>query len=200
MNETGFIAIEKAIIQRLREGLDPRLTYHNLAHTLDVLDQALRIALAENIKDPRQLLLIRVAALFHDTGFLYVYRGHEDTSCEIMEEAVKGTDLTSAEVEQIRGMIQATKIPQSPTNLMEQIICDADLDYLGREDFPIISNNLKKEFLEYGVIKQDADWDPLQISFFEKHRYFTRSSNEIRAPKKMERLALLKEDISRSAR
>lgn len=199
MNETGFIAIEKAIIQRLKAGLDPRLTYHNLAHTLDVLDQALRIALAENIKDPRQLLLIRVAALFHDTGFLYVYRGHEETSCEIMEESVKETNLSTTEIDQIKGMIMATKIPQGPTNLMEQIICDADLDYLGREDFPIISNNLKKEFLEYGVIQKDTDWDPLQISFFEKHRYFTRSSNEIRAPKKTERLAKLKEDVSRSS-
>ncbi|MBZ5859258.1 HD domain-containing protein [Flavihumibacter profundi] len=197
MNETGFIAIEKAIIQRLTSGLDPRLTYHNLAHTLDVLDQALRIAVAEKITDPRQLMLIRIAALFHDTGFLFVYKGHEATSCEIMQEAVTGSSLTTGEIDQINGMIMATKIPQSPTCLMEEIICDADLDYLGRDDFSLISNNLKQEFLEYGVIKNELDWDPLQISFFEKHQYFTQSSKLIRAPKKSEHLAKLKEQQAR---
>lgn len=194
MTESGFQAIHASIVQRLSAGLDPRLTYHNLAHTLDVLDQSLRISLAEEITDPRQLLLIRIAALFHDTGFLFEYSGHEARSCVIMREAIEGTSLSSEEMEQISGMIMATKIPQSPTNLMEKIICDADLDYLGREDFPPISNNLKKEFLEYGVIKSEAAWDLLQIGFLEKHQYFTQTSNKTRAPKKNEYLAMLKEE------
>lgn len=199
MTESGFQAIHASIVQRLSAGLDPRLTYHNLAHTLDVLDQSLRISLAENITEPRQLLLIRLAALFHDTGFLYTYSGHEAKSCEIMRETLKGSTVTEEELQQISGMIMATKIPQSPNNLMEQIICDADLDYLGREDFPPISNNLKKEFLEFGVIKEEAAWDPLQINFFEKHQYFTRSSNETRAPKKMDYLVQLKEQQKQQA-
>ncbi|ULQ50667.1 HD domain-containing protein [Flavihumibacter fluvii] len=192
MTESGFQAIHASIVQRLSTGLDSRLTYHNLAHTLDVLDQSLRISLAENISDPHQLLLIRIAALFHDTGFLFEYSGHEARSCVIMREALKDTSITEKELNQISGMIMATKIPQSPTNLMEQIICDADLDYLGREDFPPISNNLKQEFLEYGVIKSEEAWDPLQIGFLEKHQYFTLTSNRTRAPKKNEYLAMLK--------
>ena len=194
MTESGFQAIHASIVQRLSAGLDPRLTYHNLAHTLDVLDQSLRISLAEKISDPRLLLLIRLAALFHDTGFLFEYSGHEARSCKIMREALQGTSITEEELVLISGMIMATKIPQSPSNLMEQIICDADLDYLGRADFPPISNNLKKEFLEYGVIKNEADWELLQIGFLEKHQYFTQTSNETRAPKKREYLSILKQE------
>jgi predicted metal-dependent HD superfamily phosphohydrolase len=192
MTEAGFQALKADIIQRL-SGLDARLTYHNLAHTLDVMEQAVRISVEESILDPRQLLLVKIAALYHDTGFLFTYRGHEEKSCEIARQDLAGTDLTADEVNTITGMIMATKIPQSPANLMEEIICDADLDYLGRDDYPPISDNLKVEFLSYGIIGVDKDWDPLQIDFFEKHRYFTRSSRTLRAPKKQQYLAMLKE-------
>jgi uncharacterized protein len=196
MTEADFQTIKEIIVNRLSTGLDQRLTYHNLAHTLDVLTQASAISRDEMLIDPRQLLLIRIAALYHDTGFLYTYRGHEEKSCEIAMEDLSGTDLNEEELKQIRGMIMATKIPQSPANLMEEIICDADLDYLGREDFTPISNHLKTEFLEYGIIKNECDWDPLQIAFFEKHHYFTERSTKLRDPIKMEHLAILKTQIN----
>ncbi|WP_332732298.1 HD domain-containing protein [Flavihumibacter sp.] len=192
MTETGFLALKEKIIARLSEGLDKRLTYHNLAHTLDVLEQAERIAIEEKISDPKALLLVKLAALYHDTGFLDTYKGHEERSCEIMLHDLGGNSLTTGDLDRISGMIMATKIPQNPANLMEEVICDADLDYLGRDDFPPISNNLKKEFLVFGVIKEEKDWDPLQIGFFEKHHYFTASSRMIRQPRKMDFLKSLK--------
>jgi uncharacterized protein len=192
MTEAEFQAIKDVIVHRLSTGLDQRLTYHNLAHTIDVLEQSTAICREEILVDPRQLLLVRIAALYHDTGFLYTYEDHEEKSCEIAMEDLMDTDLTKEEKEKIRGMIMATKIPQSPTNLMEEIICDADLDYLGRDNFQPISNHLKIEFLEYGIIKNECDWDPLQIAFFEKHHYFTERSKKLRHPIKMEHLAILK--------
>src|SRR5678816_3445426 len=73
-------------------------------------------------------------------------------------------------------MIMATKIPQTPHTLLEQIICDADLDYLGRNDFEPISRSLYKEFLTYKIIPEDIIWDHIQIKFFESHHYFTGTS------------------------
>lgn len=195
MTESGFLNLKDNIIRRLTNGLDQRLTYHNLAHTLDVLQQAERIAAEEKISDPKTLLLIRIAAVYHDAGFLDTYRGHEVRSCEILRADMENGSLCSAELDAIQGMIMATRIPQSPANIMEEIICDADLDYLGRDDFPPISNNLMKEFLEYGIIANEAQWDPLQISFFEKHQYFTQSSRLNRQPKKLEYLKELKEKL-----
>ncbi|GAO41314.1 HD domain-containing protein [Flavihumibacter petaseus] len=191
MTETGFHALKQHIIQRLSAGLDPRFTYHNLAHTLDVLEQASRIASLEGISDERNLLLLKIAALYHDTGFLFTYRGHEEKSCEILEEDLGDKGFSKEEMDCMKGMIMATKIPQSPATLMEEIICDADLDYLGRDDFEPISESLKAEFLAYGIIREVAEWDPIQVSFFEKHHYFTSSSIRLRDPVKQDHLARL---------
>ncbi|WP_290792441.1 HD domain-containing protein [Flavihumibacter sp. UBA7668] len=196
MTESGFKTLERMIIQRLKKGLDKRLTYHNLEHTLDVLKQAERIANEEGIVDQEQLLHIKIAALYHDTGFLDTYKGHEKRSCEIMLEDLQDGKFSKDELDTICGMIMATRIPQKPNGILEEIICDADLDYLGREDFPPISQSLMKEFLEYGIIIKAAEWDPIQIDFFEKHQYFTKSSRSIRQPGKLEHLKLLKEKQS----
>lgn len=192
MTESGFIDLERSILQRLEKGLDKRLTYHNLQHTRDVIKQAVRIAGEEGIRNENQLLLLRIAALYHDIGFLDTYKGHELRSCEMMLADLGNGSLDSLELESIRGMIMATRIPQSPGNILEEIICDADLDYLGREDFPPISQGLMKEFIAYSIIQTETEWDPIQIAFFEKHRYFTGSSQKNRQPGKQRHLEMLK--------
>jgi hypothetical protein len=159
---------------------------------MDVIRQVERIAIGEKISDKNDILLLKLAALFHDSGFLEVYKHHEDMSCNILMRHINGNDLTAEELEKVKGMIMATKIPQTPYNKLEEIICDADLDYLGRDDFEPISLGLKDEFLEFGVIKSEADWDPLQIRFFEAHTYFTKTCQQDRAPKKAIHLEELK--------
>jgi len=192
MTETRFEELRSKVLALLDKNLDPRLTYHNLAHTMDVIRQVERIALGENLTNKEDILLLKVAALFHDTGFVDVYKHHEERSCDIMLENIEDGDLTDEEIGKVRGMIMATKIPQTPHNKLEEIICDADLDYLGRPDFEPISEGLKHEFLEFGVIKSEADWDPLQIRFFESHAYFTNTCKTDRAPLKEIHLGELK--------
>lgn len=192
MTESRYQIIKSEVLSLLKDKLDPKLTYHNLAHTEDVMHQVERIAKGENITGPNELMLLKVAALFHDSGFLYVYKHHEEKSCQIMEDYMQVGDFTPTEIVRIKGMIMATQIPQTPHNLMEQIICDADLDYLGRDDFERISNGLKEEFLVFKVIKSESDWDPLQIGFFEAHNYFTETCRVDRTPKKLEHLEMLK--------
>jgi uncharacterized protein len=187
-----FDSIKQPILSRLEKELDPRLGYHNLAHTLDVLEQAQVIAKLEGITDKHEMLLLKIAAVFHDSGFLYTYKGHEEISCEIATESIK--DIFSKEdINKIHGMIRATKIPQSPNNLMEEIIADADLDYLGRNDFEPICMKLYQEFIDFKIIPHDAVWDHIQIGFFESHHYFTASSIKKRNAKKLRHLQMLKE-------
>jgi uncharacterized protein len=195
MTESAFLHLKSGILRMLDNGLDPRLTYHSLKHTEDVLQQAERIAAAEHITDDRLLLMIKIAALFHDTGFLDTYKGHEERSCEIMLENIDTNLFEKDEIKMMRGMIMATKVPQSAVTLPEMIMCDADLDYLGRNDFGMISSHLKAEFLAYGVVKNDKEWDKLQVKFFEGHHYFTASSVAKRNPVKMQHLGLLKQKL-----
>ena len=99
-------------------------------------------------------------------------------------------------LEKICGLIMATKLPQTPLTHLEEIICDADLDYLGREDFAPISNALRLEFLSNNIVKNDREWQEKQINFFEQHKYFTATSNNKRNSRKQEQLQELKKVFS----
>ena len=195
MTESGFQQLKEEILRKLHEGLDPRLTYHSVEHTKDVMQQAERIAISEKISDARLLLLIKIASLFHDTGFLCSYKGHEEKSCDLMFEMLDPKLFNKNELGMISNMILATRLPQAPDTLPEKIICDADLDYLGREDFELISGNLKKEFFSYEIIHSEPEWDQLQVRFFENHIYFTDTSIRERYPVKMQYLEELRRKI-----
>lgn len=184
--------IEIFIIEKLRRGLDPKLTYHGVHHTLDVVRESMRIAQEENITDPEALKLLYIAALFHDSGFLYVYKDHELKGCQIASEFLPAFGINAAQLELICGMIKATRIPQSPQNILEQILCDADLDYLGREDFFPIAKTLYIEWRSFRMVKDEEDWNQKQVRFLEMHHYFTRSSVQKRAAQKAVYLESLK--------
>ena len=187
-----FTSIKQPILTRLENELDSRLGYHNITHTLDVLEQAEVLAEQEKVTDKHDLLLLKIAAVFHDSGFLFVYKNHEEKSCEIASESLRNV-FSEEDIKKVFGMIMATKIPQTPNTLLEQIICDADLDYLGRNDFEPISRNLYKEFLTFKIIPEDIIWDHIQIKFFESHHYFTGTSISKRNGKKLKHLNILKE-------
>jgi len=187
-----FTSIKQPILSRLENELDSRLGYHNITHTLDVLEQAEVLAGQEKIIDKHDLLLLKTAAVFHDSGFLFVYKNHEEKGCEIASESLRNI-FSEEDIKKVCGMIMATKIPQSPNTLLEQIICDADLDYLGRNDFEPISRNLYKEFLTFKIIPKDMIWDHIQIRFFESHHYFTGTSISKRNGEKLKHLNILKE-------
>jgi uncharacterized protein len=185
MPQDDFNHIKSNVLRDLG-GLNPHLTYHNIDHTLDVVEQSERIARVEGIHAERDLFLLKVAALYHDTGFLHTYVGHELKSCEKFMQECGGTELSDYEKGIICGLIMATRIPQEPLTLMEQIICDADLDYLGRDDFFSTGAKLKEEFLYYKVVANDPDWDRLQLNFLKNHTYHTEASRRQREPKKQE--------------
>lgn len=189
-----FLPVQKEIIAILSAQLDKRLCYHNTDHTLDVIARSEEIALSEQVSSSKELLLLKIAALFHDTGFLHVYNGHEEKSCEIVVEKLD-SNFTKPDIDVICGLIMATKVPQKPTTLLQQIICDADLDYLGRKDFKKLSNYLKNEFLDFGIVKNDDEWEKKQIAFFESHQYFTRTAIDKRLPLKTRHLEDLKQHL-----
>lgn len=178
MDFKEFDVIKQDVCSILHK-LDPKLTYHSKEHTMDVLEQSERIAKEEGITG-NDLWLLKVAALYHDTGFVRIYHNHEEMSCAIFLENSIHFQFTEEEKEKIRGIIMATKIPQQPHTLLERIICDADLDYLGRKDFFTIGEGLRKEFLTFGIIANDEEWDKLQLNFLKNHRYHTESSRRQR--------------------
>lgn len=178
-----FDEIKANAIARLKQ-LSPDLTYHCYDHTMDVLEQCVRIAGLEGITSERDIFLLKVAALYHDTGFLVTYRNHEEASCDIFLEETNNFEFSTDEIEVILRLIMVTQIPQLPKDLLEKIICDADLDYLGRDDFFAIGETLHKEFLLFKVVANDKEWENLQLKFLKNHTYHTSSSQLLREPPK----------------
>jgi len=82
-------------------------------------------------------------------------------------------------------LIMVTRLPQKASTIAEQILCDADLDYLGREDFFIHSFELQYEWNVLGIRKTNlSEWLGIQIKFLSDHTYFTKSANDLRNQKK----------------
>ncbi|MEO8414983.1 MAG: HD domain-containing protein [Ginsengibacter sp.] len=178
---------EKFILQKLEDELPGGLTYHGLHHTLDVLKSAIRIAREENVT-AEEMKLLRIAVLYHDAGFAATYKNHEEKACELVKDDLPGFGYTDEKIATICGMIMATKIPQDPHTLLEEIICDADLDYLGRNDFYVISNTLYEEMKKYVHVHSEKEWYEIQKNFLEKHQYYTGFSRKKRAPQKQQYL------------
>ena len=185
-----FKEISDHVVQKL-EGLSPMLSYHSVDHVFDVLEQTQQIAAIENIVNSGELLLLQIASLYHDAGFLFAYKGHEEVGCEIARNELPGFGLKTDEINQVCGMIMATKIPQSPQNKLEEIICDADLDYLGRDDFFPIARRLYEEMLHYGFVQDEKSWNIIQKNFLQQHHYFTKTNQERRSAKKQEHLEII---------
>ena len=186
--------IQTKVFNLLDNNLPKDLTYHGPHHTRDVLDSAIRIAKYQKISED-ELDLLKLACLFPDSGFTKAYKDHEEEGCLIAEEFLKPYNLSSSDLETIKGMIRSTKIPQSATTLLEQIICDADLDYLGRNDFWPIANTLFKEVSVYLNITDQNRWNQIQVNFLGQHHYFTEYSINFRKDKKQQNLEEVKSRI-----
>ncbi len=190
-----FEAIKTQLLQRLKLHLPKKLYYHGVHHTLDVLKQAERIASEENVTNELDLQLLRLACLYHDSGFLETRNMHEEVSCALARKDLLAYGVSSENIDWVCGMILATKIPQLPLNLMERIICDADLDYLGRDDFFEISQNLFRELKESEIVNTIGEWNQIQVNFFKQHMYFTKTNKLLRAPVKNKHLAIIEASI-----
>jgi uncharacterized protein len=185
----NFNAAVAYALGRLSSELSTNLTYHNLRHTReDVLAGVTRLAnrlglLAE------QKHLMEVAAAFHDLGFIQQYKGHEQVSAELAAHFLPDFGLASNQVQAVVGMIMATRLPQSPHNLLEQIVADADMDVLGRPDFWIRNQALRAEVAVYGHPTSERAWYSQQLQFLKSHVYFTGVAEQLRGLGKRQNIA-----------
>ncbi|MBP5667976.1 MAG: HD domain-containing protein [Salinivirgaceae bacterium] len=193
-----FDDIEEFVLNMLEEKLPKNLYYHNLKHTIDVTTQVEIIGRHEGISD-EEMLLLKTAALFHDTGFTRTYKDHEEAGVEIAREYLPKYDYTPEQIDFICNLIMKTKLPPKPVTLLEQIICDADLDYLGRADFIPVSGNLYRELRERGAIEDDIDkWNLMQIKFIEGYQYFTNSAKQMRDVNKNNQLEAIRRLVEKN--
>ena len=168
-----FKNINSFVFDLLKNELTPKAIYHNYNHTVSVVEAANEIALSENISsDDLEILLI--AAWFHDTGFIKDISNHEEESKKIANNYLSEKGFEDSKINQVLSCIDATKMPQKPTSIIENIICDADLFHLGTENFDEKANLLRAEWEQLcDKNLTDIEWFEENNKFFAEHKFFT---------------------------
>ena len=163
----------KAYVVNLLASQNPAGYYfHNVAHTLYVCDKANEIGQAENCT-PQELELLNIAALWHDAGYIHVYNGHELESCGMVTRYMTDNHFSAGDIEVVCRLIMATRVPQRPESKLEKIMADADLEYLGTPDAPVLAESLFRELHQLQPSLSRAQWNHTQVDFLRSHHYFT---------------------------
>lgn len=173
------------LMPRLENEIPECYTYHNAEHTKKVITAATHIAKTEGVSGS-DLIILQTAALFHDAGFLQQADGHEEISCIWARKYLPAYEYSDIQVEQICRTIMATRLPQTPADLLGQILCDADLYFQGKAGYAENANNLYKEFKQRGLIKSEAEWPLMQLEFLSAQHFFTKSTQTELDPVKIE--------------
>ncbi len=189
MTQPDFAGAQQHALGRLAQELAPDLFFHSLAHTRDdVLPAVERLAPMEGVEGTA-LQLLRTAACYHDIGFIERRIDHEFVSVRIATETLPQFGFLPEQIEVIGGIIMATRLPQSPHNLLEELMADADLDSLGRSDFFSRSDALRAELAAYGSHSSDEQWYSRLLQLLQEHRYFTNAARTLHSAQKQENIA-----------
>ena len=163
--------LKEKIFDDLSNILDENYSYHNLDHTKRVISAAVDIGRNYDLseKDWRCLL---TACLLHDYGFIESHVEHEKISAKLSSQILPKYGFSETDIQIINSLIIVTKLEETPKNLLESIIRDSDLEYLGSEDFIKISPLLKEEWINCKVVKSDSEFYKIQYEFIINHSFY----------------------------
>lgn len=189
--------VRNFVLPKLENELSPDLYYHGVHHTRDDVVLATERLAAEVGLDAEASLLLKTAALYHDTGFLKRYIRNEPLAAEFARETLPRFGFMPYQIAAIKGMIMATQLPQSPRTQLEALMCDADLDALGRSDFWGVNCDLRRERIAHGYKVSMVEWLENQILFLESHTYCTLAAHSTRYAQKQRNIAMLNQRLQR---
>jgi predicted metal-dependent HD superfamily phosphohydrolase len=181
---------------RMERELEPGLTYHNFAHTFnEVLPMTLKLADLYHLSGD-DVMLLAVAAAYHDIGWVVQGHEHEAIGVEIARQVLPTYGFNTELIERIGEMIMATRLPQNPSNLLEEILVDADMDSLGREDFWSRNEDLRVELARDGELLTIEEWYWKQLEFLKSHTFFTDGARLLRRKQKKKNIKELKRRLA----
>jgi predicted metal-dependent HD superfamily phosphohydrolase len=194
LNKSLISAAEQYVVNLFSQKIGKEFTFHSFNHTREVVLHTELIAGNYELSEEDHTALI-LAAWFHDTGYSAgLKKHHEEESQKIATEFLRKHNAPQSLIDKVNGCIIATRMPQSPSNLIEQIICDADLFHLGTKDFKERNKLLRQEINELEDEKiGKKEWINLNIEFLDRHRYFTDYAREMLDPVKKNHLKDLKD-------
>lgn len=197
LSPIDFEHMRNDVVNRLKALLPEDVIYHDISHTLNVEKAAERYARLEGV-DEDNILLLRTAALYHDTGFMLQYHHNEEFAIQMAKSYLPRFGYSDEQIAVITDMIRATESHQEPQSLLAQIMCDADHDYLGRADYYNIANKLRLELENNNQHMSDIEWIEFQLHYLVNiHRYYTETAQNIRLLGKKQRIAELQQQLEK---
>ncbi|MBN2148947.1 MAG: HD domain-containing protein [Anaerolineales bacterium] len=194
--QPDFALAKAYILIRMQEELPRNLSYHAIQHTFeDVLPAAERLAALSGLNE-QDTLLLRTAALYHDIGYIESYDANEAIAARIARESLPKFGYQPEQIEVIVGAIMATSLPQAPKTDLEALLCDADLDSLGREDYFDAGRKFWLELQEYSRGLTRRQWHERQIKLLSTHQYFSQAARDLRDAGKQRNLAELQRRLA----
>lgn len=151
----------------------PELHYHDFGHTANVVRYAGIIGKASKLSD-EEMHLIKIAALFHDIGYINSFERHEEESAKIATNYMNDKGFSQDNINIVMGCILSTKLEESPNTLIEKVLCDADFMHFAEDDYSEQSEMLRIEFnsVEKGKLSKKL-FDIESLKIFNKHSYHT---------------------------
>lgn len=191
------VVVESAItfVLNILKNVD-KYPFHNIWHTFEVFARSKYLCeqLWINKEDSIDVMLW---AIFHDTWYAKQYIKNEEIWARIAEIFLIKKWWKTERIEKIKWIIMATTLWDKANNILEQIIQDADLDNLGRNDCIGNTINLRKEILL--VTWNDIplrEWLMSSYLLLKNHKFQTLTSYSERNTKKEENIKKLEMKIS----
>lgn len=172
-------AVSRYVTIFLSEKLSDNLSFHSIGHTYDVVGAAREIGAQSNLSE-EEMLVVQIAAWFHDCGYVHAYRGHEEESKKIARNFLENFGCEEKFIKAVLNGINSTKYPPNPSSLIEKVLCDADLYHLTKPNYRTYEKALRQEFKIYlGLVYTDEEWRTENCSFLTDHTYYTDYGQKI---------------------
>lgn len=185
-----YTQIEQFALDKLKNELPKIYKYHSFYHTKDMLGLVDEYVLPYSLPFG-EIELLRIAILFHDMGFIVDWKDHEAKGCSMAENALNNHEFSLEDIQKVKELIIATRMPQEPNNDLERIICDIDLDYLGRDDYFVRSELLYEEWLSLDIVQNRAEWKERELDFLKNHQFHSIIGRKYRQPQLDKNIALI---------
>lgn len=180
----------------LTRELSDKCMYHTLNHTLDVLKNAEIIGKYSNLNDD-EMNILRVSALFHDVGYIYAYDGHEIDSAASANAFLRTRNVDEESIRLVETAILSTKMPQSPVDVISEILCDSDLMYLTFDDYFEQIDLMRLEWEKVGKAKLNSNQFHMNsLEFFKLHQYHSEYGKKVLQPRKEKNELLIKKIVT----
>jgi predicted metal-dependent HD superfamily phosphohydrolase len=173
MHKSILDSVEEYVEHILRDRTPVTNHYHNLVHTRDIVHSSIEIGIGEKLS-PDELEIVQIASWFHDIGYVENPKDHEGISAMYASNFLNEENYPEENIVRIIACILATKTPQNPKTKLEQVLCDADLNHFGKEDFWTRNESFRKEQEHFQKRKlNDPDFFASSINFMNHHHYHT---------------------------